>query len=245
MQVTLRFHKLLTKFTNGVDSITVNVTSYCDAVTAAANMFPDLENYFRTVVKDNFKEEALLVSDGKVVPMDEVFFKPKKEITLVPIINGGGGNGGLIAGIIIIAAVALSFFTGGASLGLLATSSTAGGATLSGGAIAAAGSGAAAAAAATTVSLTTLGQLALSIGFSLVLSGLAPKPKINNNQQKVPDSGARTENNAYGSLANSTDSRSAIGIIYGMHRIGGQFVSGYIKTKNHGKTDMINVGEEF
>ena len=32
---------------------------------------------------------------------------------------------------------------------------------------------------------------------------------------------------------------------YGMTRIGGHLVSGYVKTFNHGKNDLIEVSEQF
>lgn len=238
MKSTLKFHRTLRKFTNGVDRITVDVHSYYDLIIAAINMFPDLEKYFKNTFRRGLKEELILVKDNKIVDLEDMFLPAKKEVTLVPAIFGGGGNGGLIAGLAIIAIVAVSFFTGG--LGALATSAvvpTSAGTIATGAAAGVAG--------ATVTSLTLAGKLVLGIGLSLVLSSLAPKPEINNNTESTPDAGARAENNIFGSLANSTDSRSTVGLIYGLHRIGGQFVSGYVKTRDHGKEDVIQVGEEF
>lgn len=238
MKATLRFHKTLRRFTNGVDSITVDADSYYDLVIAAINLFPDLGNYFKKTYKNGLKEELLLVSKKEVVRMEDIYFPAKEPATLVPAIFGSGGNGGLIAGIALVALVAVSFATGG--FGLLATSAvvpTSAGTIATGAAAGVAG--------ATVTSLTLAGKLVLGLGINLILSGLAPKPEINNNRETTPDAGARAENNIFGSLVNSTDSRSSVTLVYGLHRVAGQFVSGYVKTRDHGKNDIVNVGEEF
>lgn len=234
MKATLKFHKALRRFTDGIDSITVDAASYYDLVIAAINLFPDLENYFKKTYKNGLKEELLLVKNKKVIQMQDIYFSAKEPVTLVPAIFGSGGKGGLIAGLALVALVAVSFFTGGA--GILAASSVT---QVSAGTIALGTAGT------TVTSLTLAGKLVLGIGANLILSSLAPKPKTNSNEQTTPDSGARLENNNFGSLANSTDSRTAVGMIYGLHRMSGQFISGYTKTRNHGKNEVINVGEEF
>jgi len=42
-----------------------------------------------------------------------------------------------------------------------------------------------------------------------------------------------------------TSSNNNVPIIYGQVRSAGQLVSGYIKTTNHGKGDLIQVSEQF
>ena len=49
----------------------------------------------------------------------------------------------------------------------------------------------------------------------------------------------------FGSLQNTIDSGVAIPLIYGMHRVTGQLISGYLDTVDHGKEDIITVGSRF
>ena len=49
----------------------------------------------------------------------------------------------------------------------------------------------------------------------------------------------------FGSLKNTTSSGTPIPIHYGLMRVSGQFLSGYIQTNRHGKSDQVNVGAEF
>ena len=48
-----------------------------------------------------------------------------------------------------------------------------------------------------------------------------------------------------GSITNSTQSGTPIALHYGLVRVGGQFVSGYVESEEHGKNDIVNVGDKF
>ena len=94
---------------------------------------------------------------------------------------------------------------------------------------------------------TTLGKLAFSTGLNMVLSGVmglftkTPKPP----EKQTPDVQERVDNNLFNGLTNTTSSNNNVPIIYGQMRSAGQLVSGYVKTTNHGKGDLIQVSEQF
>jgi predicted phage tail protein len=53
------------------------------------------------------------------------------------------------------------------------------------------------------------------------------------------------ENGAFESLTNSTSSGTPIPLHYGMPRVSGQFLSGYVDSTQHGKNDLIKVRDKF
>jgi len=53
------------------------------------------------------------------------------------------------------------------------------------------------------------------------------------------------DNGMFGSLTNSSSSGTPIALIYGEHRVSGQFLSGYISSISHGSGDPISVGGQF
>ena len=69
--------------------------------------------------------------------------------------------------------------------------------------------------------------------------------KIKPPEKQIPDAQERIENNMFGGLTNTTSSNNNVPVTYGMTRLAGQLVSGYIKTTNHGKGDVISVSGEF
>ena len=62
--------------------------------------------------------------------------------------------------------------------------------------------------------------------------------------QKTTESTTR-DSGMFGSLTNSSESGTPIALIYGQHRVGGQFLSGYISSIDHGSGDPISIGEQF
>ena len=72
-----------------------------------------------------------------------------------------------------------------------------------------------------------------------VLNALGTRPT--SNPQGAPDSPARVNNDSSEGLTNTTSTDTPIPLIYGHHRVGGQFVSGKIRTINHGRGTYISV----
>lgn len=163
---------------------------------------------------------------------------------VAPMIVGGGGKRGFIA---IAAFAVLAIATGG--FGLMAAPAagvgvpgTVGAATMAGeggGVLAGTlansggstifGSVGAAFSSMPTFLQSIIGNLAISFITSLFTK--KPKSPV----AATPDSAARTENNMFNSLQNSTESGTPIALNYGMTRVAGQFVSGYLHTTAHGK----------
>ena len=63
-------------------------------------------------------------------------------------------------------------------------------------------------------------------------------------QSKQTESTSR-DNDMFGSLRNSSTSGTPVPLVYGRHRVAGQFLSGYITTIGHGGGDSVNVGSQF
>ena len=85
-----------------------------------------------------------------------------------------------------------------------------------------------------------IGNLALSLITSLFTS----KPP-GRDQQVTQDSGTRTENNMFGSLVNSTTSGTPVSINYGLFRLGGQFLSGYVLSAQHDRDNAPTIESYF
>ena len=77
------------------------------------------------------------------------------------------------------------------------------------------------------------------MALALVSSIFTSKPK-----PMETDTSTR-ENGMFGSLTNTSESGTPIPLVYGHFRVAGQFLSGYIESEQHGKNDIVNVGDKF
>jgi len=150
--------------------------------------------------------------------------KEGETIHIVPNICGGGGGSGKKM-FMIFALVALAMTPGGQALLLSAKTAIAG--------LGTAGAG----------GLSFMQTMGLNIGMS-ILGALFTKSPAARQQQKTTESSVR-DNGMFGSLTNSSESGTPIALIYGQHRVGGQFLSGYISSISHGSGDPISVGAQF
>lgn len=174
----------------------------------------------------------------EILTQEELFITKAKEgdeLYLVPAIVGGGGKrGGLLA---IFAIFALIVFTGGLGLGAM-------------GAGTAAGSTAAAGAGATGGGFfgTIFNAFKALPGFMKSMIGNIAMSAITKSFQRQPqqsESEAIRENGVFGPLSNSSTSGTPVALHYGMPRVSGQFLSGYIESTEHGKSDVVKVGDQF
>ena len=85
-----------------------------------------------------------------------------------------------------------------------------------------------------------LGNLALS-----ALGALFASKPPSQDVQVTKDSGTRTENNMFGSLKNTSTAGTPILLNYGLFRIGGQFLSGYILSQQHAQDSAPSVQSIF
>lgn len=244
MRIKVNFHKTLHKYTKGYSEFTFEVNSFNELSYAIKNTFEELIVKFMDFSNFTTSKDILIMLDDKkqLITEKTILRNPTDihEVYVVPSISGGGGGksgiilGAAIAAFAFFAIPAIAGATGALGSGTLAAGTTS---TLGSAASAFSGLSGAAGFAARTL---------LGIGINLVLGGLASlftkKPKPKDQELDRPE---RRDNNAFGSLTNSTSSDNTVPMVYGMHRIGGQLVSGYIKTRDHGKNDIVKVGEEF
>jgi len=256
MKIKVHFHTSLHKYTSNVSEFTFDVADFLGLSYALKSTFEELILKFTDISNFETSKDLLLIldQDKKLITETTIIKNPKyiTEVYVVPTISGGGGGK---SGIILGAAIAaFAFFAlpallaAGGAVG--AAGGAAGGAAVGGAAGGAAGGSFLAQSAAAYSGLTGVAgyaaQTLMGIGINLILGGIMSlfqkKPSAPEQETDIQD---RKDNDAFGSLTNSTDSSNSLALIYGMHRQGGQFVSGYVKTANHGKNDIVKVGEEF
>lgn len=226
----------LKKLTNNITEVTIDGDSYFNLYTNLTNLFQDFKKC-TDQLKFNPNADTWLLVDGKMLPKEHIFFRPKKnaEIVLVPLIAGGGDSSSLLfigLGLAIIAITVLTLGSG--------TVAAAGASSLASAAVGGEMVGTAALAATGSSFLLTSG---ISLGLNLVLTGImgALKPGGGAAPKVAGTSGLRGQNDAFEGLRNTTSTQTAVPLIYGQHRVAGQFIDGKIKTINHDKDTKIMV----
>lgn len=199
---------------------TADLTRYGDLPFYLGSMHPKFRNYANSIHTGECQEGySLLDKTLTVVEEEDLYIKKIKQddvFYVVPAIVGGGGKRTTT----LLAVAALGVATGGFGLGLGATTGTAAtGSAFSFGSFA-----------------STLG---VNIGLALVTSLFTKREKIKETDQNI------RQNDMFGGLQNTTNSGTPIPLIYGMHRVAGQLISGYLDTVDHGKSDTITVASRF
>lgn len=189
-------------------------------------MQPKFINYLRQQDSIGVEESyALLDSNLTLITPDDLLIKRFNEgdtIYVVPAIMGGGGKrGGLLA----VAALASVFVLAPALAPALAQAGVPG-------------------AQAFATTLADKGLFAAIKGSSFLSSvltnvGLALLSSLFMKKPEKADSNSR--NDMFGALKNTIESGTPIPIHYGLVRVGGQFISGYIQTIDHAKGENISV----
>ena len=240
--VTLKFHPTIQKYTNGINEHTVNVNDFVDIKNCLESLFPDLGIHIRRIRGGaNRRENLALVNKDKRVLRTEDYFlnrlnKEDTEFYVVPLFIGGGGGAGQI--FLGVALVAIVIATGGAAAPVVL------------------GPGIGVAGLSTVVAGSTLGMVAgmsvagmlMQMGMGMIISGIMtmmmkpPKPIQN---PTTTDAESRSENKIFQGLQNTTQSNVPVPIVYGRIRIGGQFISGEIRTIQHGRNETIKVSSLF
>lgn len=242
MLTTLKVHSAFNKFFSQ-SSYTVDITSYADMLFYINSMHPKFIGYLTEQELTGTANEGyiFLNKDLTILSSDDLFMTKARDgdvIYLVPAIIGGGGKrGGIFA---ILAVVGLAIVTGGFSLGLTgAAGSVAGGAAGQAGA-AIGGQGIFSGIFGAFKALPAFAQnLVTSVGLSVLTRAFQRQPSSVGEPEAVREAGA------FESLTNSTSSGTPIPLHYGMPRVSGQFLSGYIDSTEHGKNDVIKVGDKF
>jgi len=217
--VTIKPHSSLQSYFIGGD-ISINLDSYSEVLDYLAVMQPAFIYYTKQLIAEGLQESFVFLDENlNEIPKEDLLvkrFKDDTTIHIVPVVMGGGGKrGGVLA---ILAAAALFFFAGPIGTAL---------------APALAGTGATA-----TGITTAVTQLALSLALSGLSAVLMKAPSAPKNADS-----ARVENNMFSSLKNTIDSGTFVPINYGMPRVAGHLVTGYIKTINHPKGFKVSVSD--
>jgi predicted phage tail protein len=209
--ISIKPHSSIQKFFRGTD-LKVDIAAYSDLLYYISSMHPDFINYIKRQVENNLQEVfSFLDKNLKEIDKDEMYMRRPKEndvIYIVPVIVGGGGKRG--AGALILAAIALATFP------IWAPAVSLGG--LAGATAYTVGAGAAA-------TVVSIGSIVSTVGLNLALMGVSmlfmPKTKTAESSR---------DNDMFGSLVNTTSSGIPIPINYGLVRVAGQLISGYVKT---------------
>ena len=182
----------------------------------------------------------------KIVCDQDLFIKSAKSddtFYIVPAIVGGGGKRG---NMLLLAALAValpgigSMMSGGSFAAGYGAATATGAGLMSGGGIVPHVAGEVGMSSFGASLGSTFSTIGVNAGLALVTSLFTERPK----NIKQTDQNIRT-NDMFGSLQNTIDSGVPIPLIYGMHRVTGQLISGYLDTVDHGKEDIITVGSRF
>jgi len=236
--INLKIHSAYNNFFEET-TYSFEATVIHDIIAYLRGVHPKFSKYIKQVISGESSEPfCLLDSNLKPITADMVDIKRFKDgdtIHLVPAIAGGGGKSITKAIYVVFAAVAIYYAIGYmASAGAMAPVDPMTGV--------AAGTQGAGGYTATAATLTPLQMAGLQVGLSAVSMLMTKSPAARSSKQTESTS---RDNDMFGSLKNSSTSGTPIPLIYGRHRVAGQFMSGYITTIGHGGGDQVNVGSQF
>jgi predicted phage tail protein len=210
--VTVYFPKYLRSLTNGVAQHSFEVEDYQNLIEGLRILFPDLSMYLSQIDSGHITNVCFFLSKEKEEVIKPSVSRKIKDSELVLIITLYGQGDDTTNILIGVALVAASFIPG-----------------LQGVTIPLLG--------------VTLSGLLSSVGLNLVLSGFAGllRPDATSAPTASTDAAVRAQNDAFGSLQNTTSTDTAIPLIFGHMRVPGQFIGGRIKTINHDAYTTVSV----
>tara|TARA_R110001592_G_scaffold80648_2_gene239946 strand:+ start:1493 stop:2212 length:720 start_codon:yes stop_codon:yes gene_type:complete len=234
--INLKIHSAYSKFfDNNIYTFEAVIAS--DIIRYLKGVHPKFSKYITQVASGEATEPFCLLDDNlKIINRDMIdikHFNDGDTIHLVPAIAGGDGKR-IRNALLVIAAIYIIAQTGGAApidpmTGVAAGAEGAGGyATVQ--------------TATATKGLSTMQMIGLQVGLSMVSMMLTKSPAMR--ESKQTESTTR-DNGMFGSLSNSSTSGTPIALVYGQHRVAGQFLSGYVNSLVHGSGDPISIGAQF
>lgn len=256
MLVTIKVHSAFRNLFSDLE-FKADINKYADIPYYLGSIHPRFAKYAKAIEQGVCQEGyAILDKNLKIVTDQELFIKSAKhddEFYLTPAITGAGGKrmGTLLKFAAIAAAAYVGFGAitgtgiGGSLFGTAGGASAVGASGYTGATVGAeagrtmafsstlAGGGGSAGLG------ISMGTLAVNAGLALVTSLFTQRSDIKETDQNI-----RT-NDMFGSLQNTINSGTPIPLIYGMHRVPGQLISGYLDTVDHGKEDIITVASRF
>ena len=88
-------------------------------------------------------------------------------------------------------------------------------------------------------------ETVIGMGISMLTSGIIGALTATDLPDETTDSQVRRDNKIFNGLQNTINSNTPIALIYGRTRVGGQFVSGEVRTYEHGRNETIKVSDVF
>ena len=92
---------------------------------------------------------------------------------------------------------------------------------------------------------TPFGPSVIAAGAGMLIGGIMAKLNATDLPDDTTDSNARRDNKIFNGLQNTITSNTPVALIYGRTRVGGQFVSGEVRTYEHGRNETIKVSDIF
>jgi predicted phage tail protein len=224
--VTIKPHSSFSKYFSATEYV-ADFKTYHDILFYLNAMHRRFINYLRIQRAQKIEESFVFLDKNlKIINPNELKFKHARDgdvIYIVPAVVGGGGKrGGILAALAVAMFVFLPIAAGAAAAGAAAPV----------GATVAASGGIGGTIASTLGGMGGfLQNLVVNIGLALLSSMFASKPSEENTRQ----------NDMFGSLTNSTASGTPVPLNYGLMRVAGQLISGYVLSVGHGKTQNLNV----
>ncbi len=228
-------------------SLRADLNRYDDLPRYLGSVHPKFKDYVNKIYLGEVDEGYVLLDKNLmlITPNDLLMkvVKSDDEFYVVPAIIGGGGGKGLkkmltFAAVATAAYFAAPYVVAGAK-SLFATAPVGADPYAIAGKVGQSVAGTTGAATASSLSISA-STLAVNAGLALVTSLFTQRPEaLNSRDQSV------RENNMFGSLQNTIDSGTPVPLIYGAHRVAGQFISGYVDSIDHGENDDITVLEQF
>tara|TARA_B110000211_G_scaffold188547_1_gene214483 strand:+ start:224 stop:955 length:732 start_codon:yes stop_codon:yes gene_type:complete len=238
--INLKIHSAYSNFFKET-TYTLEATVVYDIIAYLKGVHPEFSKYMKQILSGQSEEPfCLLDSNLKPITLDMIdikHFKDGETIHLVPAIGGSGGKTirTLIYAVFAVVAIYFAFTVlGPAMLGP--------GAPMVAPGVAEAGMVGASASGTAVTGMSILKMAGLQIGLSMVSAMMTKSPAARESKQTESNS---RDSGMFGSLTNSSTSGTPIALIYGRHRVAGQFLSGYITTIGHGSGDVISVGSQF
>jgi len=241
---TIKVHSSFSPYFDQLE-LKADFNTYFDVIPYLSAMHPRFKNYMDSTNWEDANESfAFLDKDLNLLNEDDLHIRRVKEddvIHLAPIVLGGGGKrGGLFA---LIAIGVFAFATGGFGLAAAPTVGSgvipAGTSTMAGGVAGSSGGFFGG----LMKGFSAMPGFARSI-FGNIAMGLVTSLFTKKKKNTEVDSSTR-QAGAFGSLTNTTENGTPIPLIYGQHRVAGHMLSGYIDSEDHGKNDVIRVGDKF
>ena len=239
---TLKIHSSFHNFFDKSEYV-ADFNNYHDILFYLQSMHNKFNTYIKQLAQNSDESFAFLDKDLNVIPVDSYHIKHIKEgetIYLAPLIVGGGGKRGsflLLVAAAFAAPMILGTMAGTAALPTAMTGGAAMTAPAAATGLATTGSAGIMSAFAKMPSFARsfLGNMALN----LVTSLFAKKPK------KMETDQSTRQNGMFGNLTNTLESGTPIPLQYGLVRVAGQMLSGYIDSDEHGKNDIVKVEDKF